>query len=98
MSALSVDLDTGIFFIYPPIQDKLSYMAVKRALAALEAAALKGDEYINQVSDGYVWRSAVYEKRVMLLHHQGHYMLSLQIPLESLSHPFPSLHFKGAPR
>ena len=31
-------------------------MAVKRALAALEAAALKGDEYINQVSDEYVWR------------------------------------------
>ena len=32
-------------------------MAVKRALAALEAAALKGDEYINQVSDEYMmWK------------------------------------------
>ena len=36
----------------PAVLDKLAYLAVKRALAAMEAAALKGDAYISQVGRG----------------------------------------------
>ena len=39
---------------YPPglpasVLDKLTYLAVKRAIAAMEAAALKGEAYVSQV-------------------------------------------------